>query len=60
MAAISAGASRQLTMMLTAPSSAHPKKTSKNSMLLRSRNATRSPGTTPSAASAWLTRLALA
>jgi len=52
MAAISAGASRQLTATLIAPSRAQPKKTSKNSMPLRSRKATRWPGAMPSAASA--------
>ena len=58
MAAISAGASRQLTATLTAPSSAHPKKTSKYSMQFRSTKATRSPAETPASARAWLTRLA--
>ena len=58
MAAISAGASRQLTATLTAPSSAHPKKTSKYSMPFRSRKATRSPGPPRLAARARLTRLA--
>ena len=57
-AAISRGANRQLTATLTAPRSAQPKKNSKYSMPLRSRKATRSPGTTPPEARAAATRQA--
>ena len=57
--AISAGASLQLMATLTAPSSAHPKNTSKYAIEFRSKKATRSPGETPAPASARLTRVAL-
>ncbi len=55
--AISGGASRQLTDTLTAPSLARANVTSNHSTPLRSTNATRSPGPTPAARSAWATWL---
>ena len=55
--AISPGANRQLTATGTALSLPNANETSKNSGPFLSRNATRSPGTTPAAANVWASRL---